>query len=98
MKIQQLAALTSVALAAMTLGCSSNKADPTEPTAKGTVDPGGGPPKLALDQCGLKTAYVGDENCILPPPPDKGFQVHIGPNGLRQPRRGVPAPAGGRED
>lgn len=39
------------------------------------VEPG----KLAMDECGIKTKYSGDEYCILPPPADKGFQMHIGP-------------------
>jgi hypothetical protein len=31
------------------------------------------------DPCGLKSGYPGDEYCILPPPPDKGIQIHFGP-------------------
>jgi len=31
------------------------------------------------DPCGLNSGYEGDEYCILPPPPDKGFQIHFGP-------------------
>jgi hypothetical protein len=38
-----------------------------------------------MNECGLHTAYAGDENCILPPPPDKGFQVHIGPTDYDNP-------------
>jgi hypothetical protein len=34
---------------------------------------------LAMDECGLKTQYPGDEYCINAPPPDKGFQLHLGP-------------------
>ena len=37
------------------------------------------PTKLAMDECGLHTNYVGDEYCILPPPAGKGYQLHIGP-------------------
>jgi hypothetical protein len=40
---------------------------------------------LALDECGLKTGWAGDEYCIKPPPPDKGFQVHIGPSNYEKP-------------
>lgn len=29
----------------------------------------------------FKTEYAGDEYCILPPPPDKGFQVGLHPHG-----------------
>jgi len=41
--------------------------------------------KLAMDECGLHTAYAGDEYCIMPPPPDKGFQLHIGPSDYDNP-------------
>ena len=44
-----------------------------------TVDSGPGKPAFAMNECGLHTGYPGDENCILPPPPGQGFQVHIGP-------------------
>ncbi|HKU38007.1 MAG TPA: hypothetical protein VJR89_07670 [Polyangiales bacterium] len=30
---------------------------------------------------GFKTPFVGDEYCILPPPPEKGFQVGLHPQG-----------------
>jgi hypothetical protein len=36
-------------------------------------------PTMALDECGLDTGFAGDEQCILPPPPGLGFQVHVGP-------------------
>jgi len=45
----------------------------------------GGSPKLAMDECGLKTKYPGDELCINPPPADKGFQMHIGPTNYDNP-------------
>jgi hypothetical protein len=41
--------------------------------------------KLAMDECGLKTKYPGDQYCILPPPADKGFQFHIGPSNYDDP-------------
>jgi hypothetical protein len=44
-------------------------------------------PGLALDECGLDTGFPGDEYCILPPPPDKGFQVRIGPADYANPGR-----------
>jgi hypothetical protein len=43
----------------------------------------GGP--MAMDECGLKTKYPGDDYCILPPPADKGFQLHIGPKDYDNP-------------
>ena len=38
-----------------------------------------------MDECGLDTKWEGDEYCILPPPPDKGFQIHIGPSNYDNP-------------
>lgn len=32
-----------------------------------------------------KTGFVGDEYCILPPAPENGFQVHIGPSDYANP-------------
>jgi hypothetical protein len=43
----------------------------------GAPDAGGG--------CNLNTGYIGDDQCILPPPPGKGFQVHIGPADYKNP-------------
>ena len=40
---------------------------------------------LALDECDLDSGWPGDEYCIKPPPPDKGFQVHIGPDDYDNP-------------
>jgi hypothetical protein len=61
-----------------------------KPTSGGTVPtptaskPTGGAP-LAMGECGLDTDYDGDEYCILPPPPDQGFQLHIGPSNYDNP-------------
>ena len=41
--------------------------------------------KFAMDECGLHTGWKGDEYCILPPPPEKGFQLHIGPSNYDKP-------------
>lgn len=40
---------------------------------------------LAMDECGLKTAWRGDEYCIKPPPAGKGFQIHYGPTSYDNP-------------
>ena len=40
---------------------------------------------LAMDECNLNTQWPGDEYCILPPPADKGFQMHIGPSNYDNP-------------
>lgn len=47
------------------------------------VPPGGH--VMAMDECGLHTQYAGDNYCILPPPTDKGFQLHIGPSNYDNP-------------
>jgi hypothetical protein len=62
---------------------------PSSPTATPPAvqpDFAGAPPAApAMDECGLNTKYDGDEYCILPPPPDKGFQLHIGPSNYDNP-------------
>jgi hypothetical protein len=40
---------------------------------------------IAMDECDIDTGWPGDEYCILPPPPDKGFQMHIGPSNYENP-------------
>jgi hypothetical protein len=40
---------------------------------------------MAMNECGLNTGYPGDEHCILPPPPNMGFQLHIGPSNYTNP-------------
>jgi len=51
------------------------------PTATGTVTP---PPPMVV--CGdTKGKYEGDQFCILPPPPDQGFQLHVGPTDYDDP-------------
>jgi hypothetical protein len=51
----------------------------------GDAPASGQEPELAMDECGLDTGWEGDEYCILPPPPDKGFQIHIGPSDYDNP-------------
>jgi hypothetical protein len=53
-----------------------------EPGAGDEMEPTGVPGEHSVtsDECQLDTGYPGDEYCILPPPPDKGFQLHIGPS------------------
>jgi hypothetical protein len=58
----------------------------------GTVTASGGAPGsggavsgLPATPCNLNTGFPGDDDCILPPPPDKGFQVHIGPSNYQNP-------------
>jgi hypothetical protein len=40
---------------------------------------------MAAVDCGLNTGYEGDDKCIMPPPPDKGYQLHIGPSNYKNP-------------
>ena len=54
------------------------------PTVQGIAPPDGFKAN-ALDECGLHTKWLGDELCILPPPTDKGFQLHIGPSNYDNP-------------
>jgi hypothetical protein len=60
---------------------------PMAGTAATPVDPMMGTEgcALALDECGVDSGWPGDEFCILPPPPDMGFQVHVGPSNYANP-------------
>src|SRR5262245_62073753 len=40
---------------------------------------------VPTEPCDLHTKWAGDEYCIKPPPPDKGFQIHIGPTNYDNP-------------
>jgi len=57
---------------------------PADPVTPGIPPPDGFTPN-AMDESGLHTQWAGDEYCILPPPPDKGFQLHIGPSNYDNP-------------
>jgi len=37
------------------------------------------------DPCGLKSGFVGDEYCLLPPKADEGIQIHFGPKDYKNP-------------
>lgn len=64
---------------------AQNMTAPQEmPPVMGVAPPEGFVPN-AMDECGLNTGWPGDEYCILPPPPDKGFQVHFGPSNYENP-------------
>lgn len=54
----------------------------TDPTA---MMPAMNPPAMAKPSCGLKTKYPGDEACLVPPPPELGFQIHVGPSNYDSP-------------
>jgi hypothetical protein len=62
-------------------------------TSMGTAGAGSPVPTATVPQamqhtpgeCNLHTNYASDELCILPPPPDKGFQMHIGPTNYDNP-------------
>jgi hypothetical protein len=61
-----------------------------EPAAGGGGEPAGGGTQpgeepMAMDECDLDTGWDGDEYCILPPPADEGFQLHIGPTDYENP-------------
>jgi hypothetical protein len=77
-------------IVALTLiGCSSGShpgkaMNPKGETAAAPSNPSVVPTDWNGD-CGLHTQWAGDDLCILPPPPDKGFQVHVGPSDYANP-------------
>src|SRR5687767_8151003 len=68
-------------LATLVAACSSESAQPTPPN---TQPP---PPENPMTQpCGpLNSGYPGDELCILPPDPELGVQLHVGPTDYTDP-------------
>jgi hypothetical protein len=91
------ALIATAALAACSSGSGASKAASSETGDSGSsasVDGGGtsGPtagggvlPAGWNGDCGLHTQWAGDDRCIMPPPPDKGFQVHVGPSDYANP-------------
>jgi hypothetical protein len=67
-------------------GNSGQGGKPRSDAGAGTdASPPGEDAGAPTNECGLRTRYAGDEYCILPPPPDKGFQLHIGPSDYDNP-------------
>ncbi|HVU05980.1 MAG TPA: hypothetical protein VHE30_29725 [Polyangiaceae bacterium] len=66
-------------------GGSGSGGDGSSWGGEGNSGGAAGGPTLAMDECGLHTQYLGDENCILPPPSDQGFQIHVGPTDYDNP-------------
>jgi hypothetical protein len=59
-------------------GEGETKADAVEGTGTGTAT-ATATAMPAKNECGLKTDYLGDDYCIKAPDPEKGWQLHIGP-------------------
>jgi hypothetical protein len=76
------AAIAAAGTAAPIAAAGTTGAAPSAGAGGAAADAGTG---MAMDECGLHTQYAGDEYCILPPPPDKGFQMHIGPTNYDNP-------------
>lgn len=66
-----------------TAGSAGEEPEPEPEPDGGTMEPEGVP--YAMDECDIDTGFVGDEYCIKPPPPGKGFQLHIGPSDYANP-------------
>jgi hypothetical protein len=93
-KITKFAVLgSSLALLATSAACgSSPTSTPTSPApTTGTENPG---PSTSITAnaaddvvpcSNFHTGYAGDEQCIAPPPADKGFQFHYGPSDYNDP-------------
>jgi hypothetical protein len=74
--------LALVAFGSMACGGTETAKGPAPVTSTG---PDPKEPALVMDECKLNTGYAGDDNCILPPPADQGFQVHYGPTDYDNP-------------
>jgi hypothetical protein len=75
----------------LSAGCSSSHDGSTPHHARATTKPDGKADvgdagAAASPACGNTNGqYAGDQYCILPPPPDQGFQIHYGPSDYDDP-------------
>jgi hypothetical protein len=72
--------------------CSSptveNALDPVKDrgdVAGGTAEAPAPDPTPSANPCAIDSGYPGDELCMPPPPPEQGFQLHIGPSDYENP-------------
>lgn len=91
-KITQFVLLgSSAALLAVSAACGSSSTSTQQPSSNTlppalTGETGGLNPTAGVVQCSnYHTIYAGDEQCIEPPPADKGFQFHYGPSDYNNP-------------
>jgi hypothetical protein len=63
----------------------SGPVEPTDPAARLLTGDPAPPAPPVLTGCGIDSGYAGDELCVLPPPSDKGFQIHYGPSNYDDP-------------
>lgn len=73
------------------LGCGAADEEPDatelveEPAEEKKFNSGHDESILPMD-CDIDTGYPGDQYCQLPPDPDKGFQLHLGPEDYDDPQ------------
>jgi hypothetical protein len=73
--------VSALALTSWVAGCSSSSPTPTSSTAEVSAGPDAGAdagPSTSADGCPVNSGFPGDDKCLPPPPPDKGFQLHYG--------------------
>jgi hypothetical protein len=72
--------VSALALTSWMAGCGSSSTPGTSGSAAMASPKGAdsGPPSTAPDGCPVNSGFAGDEMCLPPPPPDKGFQLHYG--------------------
>jgi hypothetical protein len=77
---------TILIFGALAMACGSSE-DPNPQatggatgTTGGTTTGGASSSGGNVTECNINTGYPGDELCILPPDPSKGFQLHYGPS------------------
>jgi|CZKU01.1.fsa_nt_gi hypothetical protein len=77
-------------------GCSStaSSASATSPSAPdrgpGRSGPDASGPGMLSDGCPTNSGFPGDDLCLAPPAPDKGFQLHYGPSDYADPANVAP--------
>lgn len=69
-------------------GCDPSADDALDPSQTAEVAAQVAPERPADDprgKCNINSGYAGDDACLLPPAPEEGFQIHIGPSDYNDP-------------
>ena len=75
----------AVGLALAAAGCAGHDAGSSALESAHSVPDSSTRAPATANECGLNTGWAGDEYCIPPPPPEQGFQLHIGPSDYDNP-------------
>jgi hypothetical protein len=85
MRVRSSLSVVSLLVSLGAIACGSDATGPGAPD-KNNEDPED-PDKVVVkpEGCGLSTMWEGDSQCLVPPDPEKGMQLHMGPQDYDDP-------------